>query len=277
MCELFAMSSDGPATVKYSLEQFSKHGGLTRENKDGWGIAYYDEGDIRLIKEAEPAANSPWVEFIAHQNLASDTVIAHVRMASRGHPKLENTHPFERELGGRRHVFAHNGTLKNIETALPLSGERFCPIGETDSEHAFCVLLDRLHAVWRSADGGVPDWQDRLGIITEFAADVRPMGQANFLYSDSDVLFVHSQARRYQRPDGSLTEARPPGLNMLIKKHTSEENDLSTAGLDVSVGAKQAMLFASVPLSTDLWVPLPEGTVLAVKNGHELHRTSPNG
>jgi len=276
MCELFAMSSDGPSTVKYSLEEFSKHGGLTRKNKDGWGIAYYEEGDIRLIKEAAPAAGSPWVEFIAHRNLASDTVIAHVRMASRGQPKLENTHPFERELGGRRHVFAHNGTMKDIESAMPLTGDRFRPIGETDSEHAFCLLLDRLHDLWWSGDDGVPAWCDRLAVVTKFAADMRPLGQANFLYSDSDVLFVHSQKRRYQLPGGKLTEARPPGLNVLIQKHTSDQQDLSTAGLDVSVEGKQAMLFASVPLNNDLWVPLPEGAVLAVKNGRELDRTMPS-
>lgn len=277
MCELFAMSSDGPSTVKYSLEEFSKHGGLTRENKDGWGIAYYEEGDIRLIKEAAPAASSPWVDFIAHQNLASDTVIAHVRMASRGQPTLENTHPFERELGGRRHVFAHNGTMKNIGSAMPLTGDRFRPVGETDSEHAFCILLDRLHDLWWSGNAGVPAWQDRMEIITRFATDVRRLGQANFLYSDSDVLFVHSQKRRYQLPDGNLTEARPPGLNVLTKGPTVGTQDLTASGLDVSVAGAQAMLFASVPLTNDLWVPLPEGAVLAVKNGRELARTLPDG
>ena len=29
MCELFAMSSDVPATVNYSLEEFLRYGGLT--------------------------------------------------------------------------------------------------------------------------------------------------------------------------------------------------------------------------------------------------------
>ncbi|MEM7445377.1 MAG: class II glutamine amidotransferase [Pseudomonadota bacterium] len=276
MCELFAMSSDGPATVKYSLEEFARHGGLTRENSDGWGITYYEGAEVRLIKEAAPAASSPWVDFIAHQNLASNTVIAHVRMASRGHPTLENTHPFERELGGRRHVFAHNGTMHEIESALPLAGRRYRPIGETDSEHAFCLLLERLQDIWANGDE-VPAWQKRFEIVTRFAWDLQPLGQANFLYSDGDVLFVHAQKRRYQLPDGSLTEARPPGLNLLIKQHTGPDHGVSAKGLDVSVDGKQAMLFASVPLTNDLWVPLPEGAVLAIKDGHELGRNLPGG
>ena len=161
-----------------------------------------------------------------------------------------------------------------IETRLPLPGDRYRPIGDTDSEHAFCVLLDRLHALWWTGEG-VPTWQDRLAVVTRFAGALRPLGQANFLYSDSDVLFVHSQKRRYQLPDGSLTEARPPGLNALIRQRTPAATDLSVEGLDVSVKGKQAMLFASVPLTDDLWVPLPEGAVLAVKNGLELDRSLP--
>jgi len=30
------MSSNVPATVTYSLEEFSRHGGLTGPHKDGW-------------------------------------------------------------------------------------------------------------------------------------------------------------------------------------------------------------------------------------------------
>ena len=272
MCELFAMSSDGPATVRYSLEEFSKHGGLTRDNKDGWGIAYFEDGDVRLIREPTPAANSPWVGFIASRHLASETVIAHVRMASRGHPKLENTHPFERELGGRRHVFAHNGTMADIQAALPIEGDRYRPVGDTDSEYAFCLLLDRLHDLWWSAET-IPDWRDRMAIVSQFAADVRPLGQANFIYGDSDVLFVHGQKRHYELPDGSMTEPRPPGLNVLTKQRAT--GDRVAAGLEVAVKGRQAMLFASVPLTDDRWVPLPEGALLAVRNGHLLAQEDP--
>ncbi len=51
MCELFAMSSFKPTEASFSLDEFSKHGGLTDRHKDGWGIAYYDDNDARIIKE----------------------------------------------------------------------------------------------------------------------------------------------------------------------------------------------------------------------------------
>jgi glutamine amidotransferase len=54
MCELFAMSSRLPTEVRSSLEAFARHGGLEGPHKDGWGLAYCADEDVRLIKESEP-------------------------------------------------------------------------------------------------------------------------------------------------------------------------------------------------------------------------------
>ena len=89
MCELFAMSSALPSTVNYSLNEFSRHGGQIYSNTSGWGIACYSERDAFLICEPLPASDSPWVEFVASQNIESRCVIAHVRKASRGEPTCE--------------------------------------------------------------------------------------------------------------------------------------------------------------------------------------------
>ena len=64
MCELFAMSSRGPATVTLSLSILAEHGGKTSKHKDGWGIAFYDEKDARIIKDTASASQSQWVQFV---------------------------------------------------------------------------------------------------------------------------------------------------------------------------------------------------------------------
>lgn len=64
MCELFAMSSSRPAGVGLSLPRLAEHGGITGPHRDGWGVAYFEHGDVRLIKEAEAAAESQWVRFL---------------------------------------------------------------------------------------------------------------------------------------------------------------------------------------------------------------------
>jgi glutamine amidotransferase len=272
MCELFAMSSNAAASVKYSLEEFSKHGGLTAGNKDGWGISYYEGGEARLIKEAAPAASSPWVSFVAEQYLRSDCVMAHVRLASRGAVRLENTHPFDRELGGRRHVFAHNGSLDGFCDGLPLKQELYRPIGDTDSEHAFCVLLERLHDAWWK--NGMPSLGERMEIVSGFAMDARRLGQANFLYYDGDVLFVHAHKRRWEE-NGECSEPRAPGLHVRTIERYLSGQGVDVGGPQVDCPDQEVLLFASVPLSRGDWDPIEEGTLLGVKAGREVARITP--
>ena len=154
MCELFAMSSRKPSALTYSLNEFAAHGGLTHNNKSGWGIAYFAEREALLVKEPEPAHDSPWVKFIAEQELESRCVIAHVRHATVGEPALQNTHPFRRALGGRVHIFAHNGTLKGVHEDFDPANLHYQPVGATDSELAFCLLLERLRTPWKTGRGG---------------------------------------------------------------------------------------------------------------------------
>ena len=103
MCELFAMSSRGPATVTLSLGTLAEHGGDTAPHKDGWGIAFYDEGDARILKDTEGASHSKWVQFVEQQEIRSTLVLSHIRLATDGRISTKNTQPFARELGGRPH------------------------------------------------------------------------------------------------------------------------------------------------------------------------------
>ena len=272
MCELFSMSSRRPSTVNYSLHEFAKHGGLTHSNESGWGIAYFQDRDALLIREAEPASDSPWVDFIARQNLESRCVIAHVRLASVGAPTLHNTHPFRRALGRRYHVFAHNGTLHDIRDTYDGEALDDRPVGETDSELAFCVLLQRLRSLWRDGDGE-PAVDTRFGVFADFAAEMLQLGSANFLYSDGDVLFVHAH-RRVHEEGGTFSDPRPPGLNMRDCAALGRGREWACKGLKIGLPDERVILFASVPLDDEGWEALPEGTALAVRNGEELGRVS---
>lgn len=268
MCELFGVSSSVPVRVTYSLHAFAEHGGLIHPNKSGWGIAYHEGKDALLIKEPEPASDSPWVRFIETQPLTSTCVIAHVRYATAGAPSFANTHPFLREVGGQMHFFAHNGGFDGIWTTIPLRTDAFRPVGETDSEYAFCVLLERLAPLWRHANGSPPPLSGRLAIVAETAATLRALGPANFLYSDGDVLFAHAHKRHWDEGGGRFSEARPPGLSIATRRA------LSVTGLNVEATADDASVLyvASVPLTAEGWTPVPEGTVLALREGTEIAR-----
>lgn len=270
MCELLGVSSSAPVRVTYSLHEFAEHGGLLHPNKSGWGIAYHEGKDALLMKEPEPASDSPWVRFIESQPLRSTCVIAHVRYASVGEPSYANTHPFMRELGGRAHFFAHNGGLDAIWEEIPLKTNAYRPIGETDSEYGFCVLLERLAALWHRSDTP-PALEDRMAVVAETAEEFRRLGPANFLYSDGDVLFAHAHKRHWDEGGNVFSEARAPGLSWTAR------GGLSVKGLDVDAAddTGEVLYVASVPLTAEGWTPLPEGTILALRNGEVVGREDP--
>lgn len=263
MCELFCLSARLPTRATLSLRAFAARGGRGATTVDGWGLALQDGRDVRLYKEPEPAADSTWLDFIQTRRLATQTLISHIRHATHGGICLANTEPFVRELGGRMHVFAHNGRLDGIE--LPASG-CWRPVGETDSEAAFCRLLEVIAPAWQGAVP--PTLKCRLELVSRFAASMRRLGPANFLYSDGEFVFAHGH-RRIQA-DGTIA---PPGLWRLERACELDRDALVAAGISVEPPAagQQLTLVASVPLSDEDWRPLAEGEVVVVGKGQVLH------
>lgn len=260
------MSSSFPASIDFCLDEFARHGGLTGPHDDGWGIAYYDEdGAVRLYKEAEPASESAWLRFIDEHNMLSRMVMSHIRLATQGEVSLKNTQPFRRELGGRFHLFTHNGNLDGFDRNPDHLIGSFRPTGDTDSEFAFCSLLGRLQPLWLE-DSNTPELEARMEIVAGFAEAVRHFGVANFIYSDGDAVFVHGHMRR-ERAD---EEPKPPGLHVLHRVCGPEPNPFCAEGVSFSDrrGPSEMVIAASVPLTKEEdWQPLACGEVVALQNG----------
>ena len=263
MCELFAMSARQPANVRFSLEEFSRHGGLAGPHKDGWGIAWYEGADVRLVKEPSAASDSACLGFIQDHPFRSTMVVGHIRRATQGRLTLANTQPFTRELGGQVHVFAHNGDLDGAGLRNSFRLGAYHPVGETDSEYAFCALLERLSRHWREPKQA-PPVAVRLALVSEFAAGLRTLGPANFLYADGDALFVHGHKRTHA--DG----IRPPGLHLLCRTCAGETGAFVAEGLAIgpAAAAQEVVIAASVPLTAgESWRALADGEIVAVRGG----------
>lgn len=260
MCELFLMCSSIAEEVSFSLNEFSKHGGLTDLHKDGWGIAYYDDNDVRIIKEACTASKSSYLKFVKDLSIHSKIVISHIRLATKGEVSIRNTQPLSRELGGKQHVFAHNGDLVEIENKAEYKTSRFRPIGNTDSELAFCYLMEGMSKIWNQQTP--PDLASRFAVFSDFIGKIKTLGIANIIYSDSDYVFIHSHKRI--SPEGDHL----PGLFMTTRHCATENNELSIKGLQLdSSKLKEVVLIASVPLSDKHWYEIPEGEMRVLKNG----------
>jgi glutamine amidotransferase len=265
MCELLALSSSRPAHLTFSLQTLAARGGATGSAHDGWGVAFYEGQDVALFREPTAAADSALVRYLESQGPATDLAISHIRHATQGTVSLANTQPFVRELGGRTHVFAHNGDLPGVYRSEVVVLGNHRPVGQTDSEHAFCALLERLSLLWKASSP--PTVEARLSLVAAFAADLRALGPANFLYADGDALFVHGH-RRMQR---ASRRAEPPGL-WIRQRHCApaEPAPAQSGGVSIAQAEQAVVWIASVPLTEDVWRPLAEGEVLAVRDGEVL-------
>lgn len=265
MCELLALSSRRPSKLNFSLETLAAHSRPPGKHRDGWGAAFFRDNDVALFREPTAASDSPLVQFLETQGPSTTLALSHIRHATRGAVALSNTQPFARELAGRMHVFAHNGHLPAIEQTASLAFDRYRPVGTTDSEHAFCALLERLQGLWASASG-VPPLKERMAAIARFAAELRALGPANFLYADGDALFAHGD-RRLQ---AATRKAEPPGLYLLSRRCDDEDEPVHARGLSVAPGFGEVLLIASVPLTEEAWRPFAHGEVVAASAGRVL-------
>lgn len=127
-------------------------------NGDGFGVGWYSHHishEPATFVSLNPAWSNRNLRNLAPK-IQSDCMLAHVRAASVGEVSEANCHPFQyREL-----LMAHNGGVENFgrikrDIRAQLSDELYNWIkGQTDSEHIFSLLVNRLNTEHRefSAD-----------------------------------------------------------------------------------------------------------------------------
>ncbi len=250
MCELLGMSANVPTDIRFSFTGLAQRGGATGPHRDGWGIVFYENRGARSFHDPNPSAKSELAQLVRQYPIKSRIVIAHVRRANRGRVALENTHPFTRELWGRLWTFAHNGQLKSVKR-LPLGQYR--PVGTTDSEHAFCWLLDQLRQRWDDAPS--PPKLDKA--IAALFAELAKMGVFNVLVSDSRSLYAFCSKRL-----SYVTRRAPFGQASLIDEDLEVDFSAETTPHDV------VTIVATRPLTRDEpWCDLAPNTLLILREG----------
>lgn len=185
MCQLLGMNCNTPTDILFSFEGFRKRGGLTDHHVDGFGIGFFEQKGIRLFHDDKPSARSPVADLVNSYQIKSENVIAHIRKATQGASELANTHPFMREMWGEYWLFAHNGHLTDFR---PPRGNFYRPVGTTDSEQAFCFILEQLRRRFDQR----PDRDTLFAAVAGLVADIRNHGLFNFMLSNGDLMFAHA-------------------------------------------------------------------------------------
>ncbi|MDD2884584.1 MAG: class II glutamine amidotransferase [Dechloromonas sp.] len=261
MCQLLGMNCNVPTDICFSFTGFQARGGATDVHADGWGIAFFEGRGYRLFLDPQPSCASPIAELVRHYPIRSKNVIAHIRKASQGVVDLENTHPFLREAWGRYWIFAHNGNL--VDFSPPLDGS-FLPVGNTDSERAFCWLLQSLRQ--RFADQ-LPGRDALFDAIHNLTLAISAHGEFNFLLSNGDSLFAHASTRL------SYIIRRAP----FTQAHLSDQ-DLTVDFSELTGPQDQVAVIATLPLTdNESWTTMPAGSLWCFEEGapHQQRATRP--
>lgn len=250
MCQLLGMNCNVPTDVMFSFAGFAERGGRTDHHGDGWGIAFFEDKGLRHFVDHQSAAESPVAELIRHYPIKSRNVISHIRKATQGAVTLENCHPFVRELWGRYWVFAHNGDLKDYAPRLHGS---FRPVGRTDSEQAFCWLLQEV----AKSHADVPSIPELTLTLRELVPQIARHGTFNFLLSNGEALWAHAST----------------SLCYVVRQHpfgsaTLRDEDLSVNFAEHAAPGDRVAVVVTAPLTSDeLWTPFAPGELRVFVDG----------
>lgn len=251
MCQLLGMNCNVPTDICFSFTGFQARGGGTDFHADGWGIAFFEGRGVRLFLDPEPSASSRIADLVKAYPIRSLNVVSHIRRSTQGVVALENTHPFQRELWGRYWVFAHNG---NLSKSNEYDRGEPRPVGDTDSEWAFCRLL---HALRERFGDTAPPRDVLFEAVAEFSREFGQKGEFNFLLSNGDFLLAHCSTYL------AYVVRRAP----FAKAHLCDE-DVTVDFAEVTTPDDRVAVIASIPLTdNEDWTPMPPGSLWLFEDG----------
>jgi glutamine amidotransferase len=254
MCELLGMSCNVPTDIRFSFSGLIERGGRTGPHKDGWGIAFYEGRACRTFHDPQPGCESEIANLVRSHSVKSLNVICHIRQATHGRVCLANTHPFTRELWGRKWAFAHNGRLRGVKKWRL---RFYQPIGTTDSEHAFCWMLDAIRERFPTPPRGR---RRLIDFIASLARKLDACGTFNMMLCDSRHLYCHCSTDLTW-----LTRRAPFGEASLIDTEMTVDFAEETTPNDI------VTMIATRPLTHhEPWQVMPRGSMTVFHEGIQL-------
>lgn len=250
MCQLLGLNANTPTDIAFSFTGLAHR---AVEHKDGFGIAFFEGPGVRCFVDHHSAADSPIAEMVKRYPIRSRHIVAHIRKATQGQIALQNTHPFVRELWGRYWVFAHNGDLSDFHPKLHAA---FKPVGDTDSERAFCWILQEL----AKNHARLPDVAALTDTLRELSGPIARHGSFNFLLSHGDALWAHCSTH----------------LHWLVREHPFararlQDEDLTVNFAEHTTPNDRVALIATEPLTTgEPWQAFGRGELKVFEAGSPL-------
>jgi predicted glutamine amidotransferase len=250
----------------------------SRKGSLGWGIGFYQGGEVLMRRRPIDDHATIDVAKVA-SDVRADLLLGHVRSATVGALRTENTHPFRY----RQWLFAQTGTLpafESIRDRLVASVPEFLRSsirGETDAEILFYVFLSFLHDAGRLNDAitAPPKVRDALrscvAVVDGMAAEVGGAPAAvNVIVSDGEHLFaMHRGAEMGYRVFAGKTDADALiGEDLGLRRKTPELAQMHFTLL-ASDFDDEWSIAASSPAALSPWQVVPERAIVTLERGQE--------
>jgi glutamine amidotransferase len=255
MCRLLAIAANEPTDFKIVLREAPRSlAALSREHRDGWGIATFDDahGSWHIDRGVLCAAEDERFHRLAVGS-RGEVVVSHIRQKTIGETSLANTHPFQRS----RWVFAHNGTIKDVAwLRSQVSPERMAEVaGETDSELLFAWLLTKLDEAGATHRPATAQTDRVLGVAVRAARERPDFGAFTFLLSDGLTTYAHRYGRSLflleRTPEDAVRARRTSRDGTIVETPWSSH--------------RTAVFVASERITEEPWQNIEDGTLLRVE------------
>jgi predicted glutamine amidotransferase len=246
----------------------------------GWGMGFYQGGEVLMRRRPIDDHAAIDVAKIAG-DVRTDLLLGHVRSATVGSVRTENTHPFRY----RQWLFAQTGTLPSFEAIrerLVASVPEFLRSsirGETDAELLFYVFLSFLHDAGRLTEALMPVAHVRdalrssVAVVDGMAAEVGgEPSQVNLLASDGENVYVlHRGAQMgYRVFSGKVDADALIGEDLGLRRKTPELAQMHFTLIAADFDDEWS-LASSSPAGHSRWSVVPERAIVTIERGREPH------
>ena len=255
MTQLLGINCKEEVDISFSFKMASS---FEDESPDGWGYAFYHEDVWQSFKESLDMDKILRLDIktMSSHEFQCKTFISHIRYATLGKVTYDNTHPFDRDLFDSRWFFAHHGHLRLYRHIMD-SMENFKPKGDTDSEAAFCVILENLRNV-----GKMQNDKEYAKSIFTTSKELVQQGSLNFILSNGSI--VHAFYSGYLKM--LYTTLRPPYEDKLIAETDKIKLVLNTQNITSPIS-----IIATEPILSDVdWNEFEIGMLYSFKNGQRI-------
>jgi glutamine amidotransferase len=244
-------------------------GGARRH--DGFGLGFYQNGEVLLQKKPQWGNREVDYYDIAKE-LKTDAFVGHVRKATVGAWKHENSHPFR----FRNWLFAHNGTIAHFDAVKPRMLEAIPDFlrrnvrGDTDSEHLFHLFLTLLQERGKMDDPNIDVRIVRDALRTAVSRLIHWVSEAGPDAPHINIVAMNGRvmvAVRYGRPLHAIRQVGFPDCTICRSPSEPEKR----APHDLLRFAAVASEMSKVAPG---WAEVPERSLVSVNRAIDLEMES---